>query len=332
MKEEEKRHGDDWRACVRRKTSSTKASAIFLNSLDPPGCLKEAAFNVDKMMRKLFDPPAKEPDTWYGRLWSKVKSTVVHGFVPLLKTTSFIFDYAKDGFFFVYVVNKIAYISSSFIKGLVYFHGLSIITSGVLMGLTVQFDSNIINLDSLAYPNLIWPLRVVIFIATPVVPVVVILRALNLTTRKRSLESEWTRNQESTCKLFLKHNKLDREKRKVMKALSNMKVIEVSTEGVPQLYILIVLILFATQGQKGNCVGLLDQNDPWEITFLVLSLLQTYTTIILSTIASINIKKHRQMDFKSKIVLLLSISCQLLAKLYIIVWTAFFTFVYSYRD
>ena len=75
-----------------------------------------------------------------------------------------------------------------------------------------------------------------------------------------------------------------------------MKVVEVSTEGVPQLYILIVLILFATLGQEGNCVGLLVKNGPWEITFLVLSLLQTYTTIILSTIASINIKNKGSHD------------------------------------
>ena len=162
----------------------------------------------------------------------------------------------------MYVVNKIALISSRFIKGLVYFHGVSILTSGILIGLIAQFDNTLVNFDNLAYSNLLWPLRVVVFIATPVVIVVVILRALNLTTKKRRLESEWTRNQPSTTKLFLKHNKLDWEKRKVMKALSNMKVVEVSTEGVPQLYILIVLILFATLGQEGNCVGLLDKNDP----------------------------------------------------------------------
>ena len=261
-KEEVRRHGGNWRSCLRKKAGSTKASAIFLDSLDPPGCLKKMTFKVDKMMRKLSDPPAQEPDTWYGRLWSKVRTKVLHGFVPLLKTTSFIFDYIKDGFFFVYVVNKIALISSRFIKGLVYFHGVSILTSGILMGLIAQFDNTLVNFDNLAYSNLLWPLRVVVFIATPVVPVVLILRALNLTTKKRRLESEWTRNQPSTTKLFLKHNKLDWEKRKVMKALSNMKVVEVSTEGVPQLYILIVLILFATLGQEGNCVGLLDKNDP----------------------------------------------------------------------
>merc|ERR1712001_679218 len=55
------------------------------------------------------------------------------------------------------------------------------------------------------------------------------------------------------------------------------------------------------------------------ITFLVFSLLQTYTTIILSTINSINIRKGSQLDVKSKIVLGLSITCQLAARLWIMV-------------
>ena len=218
-KEEEKRHGDNWRSCIRRKAGSTKASAIFLDSLDPPGRLKKVAFKADKMVRKLFDPPAQEPVTWYGRLWCKVKSKIIHGFVPFLKTTSFIFDYCKDFFFFLYVWYKRVYIHSDFIKGLIIVNGATILTSGMIMGLTVQFDSAIVNLDILAYPSLAWPLRVAIFIATPLVPVLVILRALSLTTRKRKLESEWTREQATICKLYLKHNKLTREKTKVTKAL-----------------------------------------------------------------------------------------------------------------
>ena len=57
-------------------------------------------------------------------------------------------------------------------------------------------------------------------------------------------------------------------------------------------------------------------------TFLVLSLLQTYMTIFLSTIASINISEGGQFDVKSKIVLELLVSCQLAAKLLIRVLTA----------
>ena len=103
QKEEKKRHGDKWRSCIRRKAGSTKASAIFLDSLNPPGCLKRVTFQADKMLRWLSDPPAQELDTWYGQLWSKAKAKVVNGFFPFLKTTSFIFDYVKDLFLFLYV-------------------------------------------------------------------------------------------------------------------------------------------------------------------------------------------------------------------------------------
>ena len=71
---------------------------------------------------------------------------------------------------------------SKFIKGLISFHGLTILTSGVLMGFSIQFDNAAVSLDSFAYPNFVWCMRVVIFVATPVIPVVVILRALRLTT------------------------------------------------------------------------------------------------------------------------------------------------------
>ena len=78
--------------------------------------------------------------------------------------------------------------------------------------------------------------------------------------------------------MYLRHSKLDIEKKKVMKALADMKMVEVSTEEVPQLFILIVLIIFSSN--PDNCVGLLEDDDPVNITFLVFSLLQTYMTSI----------------------------------------------------
>ena len=281
---------------------------------------KKAAFQADKCMRWLSDPPMKEPDTWYGKLWSKARAKVINGFLPFLKITSFIFDYVKDVFLFLYVFSKQAFIASKFIKGLISFHGLTILTSGLLMGFSIQFDNAIVNMDSFAYPKYVWLIRIVIFLATPVVPVVIILRALNLTTEKRRLEAEWRRNQESICKLHLRHSKLDKEKRKVVKALADMKMVEVSTEGVPQLFILIVLIIFSSSTE--SCFRLLEDDDPATNTFLVLSLLQTYMTIILATITSINIRKGGQLDLKSKIVLGLSVSCQLMARLWTMVWIA----------
>ena len=128
------------------------------------------------MLRWLSDPPAQEPDASYGQLWSKANTKAINGFIPFLKTTAFIFDYIKDLSLFLYVLSKRASIISKFIKGLISFHGLTILTSGILMGLSVQFDNAIVNLDSFVYPNFVWLMRVVIFIATPVIPIVIILQ------------------------------------------------------------------------------------------------------------------------------------------------------------
>ena len=58
---------------------------------------------------------------------------------------------------------------------------------GVLMGFAIQFDNAKVNFDSFAYPNFVWLMRVLVFVATAVIPVVVILRALSLATEKRRL-------------------------------------------------------------------------------------------------------------------------------------------------
>ena len=149
----------------------------------------------------------------------------------------------KDTFFFAYLFQKLDVITSLFIKHLITVQGLTILSQGVITGLMIQFDNNVIDLDSFAYPNYVWIVRVFIFVATPVMPVFVILRALRLSSEKRKLEVEWRRNQESICKTYLRYNRIDRKKRRVMEALADMKMVEVSTEGIPQLYILTVLIL-----------------------------------------------------------------------------------------
>ena len=205
---------------------------------------------------------------------------------------------------------------SMFIKLLINIQGVTILSHGVITGLTIQFDNDVINLDSFAFPNLVWLARVVIFLATPVMPVFVILRALRLSSEKRKLEAEWRRNQESICNTYLRCSKLDRKKRKVMAALADMKMVEVSTEGVPQLYILIVLIIASEQ--MCNLEILVDKTSE-TIIFLVLSLLQTYLTIILAVISSINTRKGGQLGVKAKVLLGLSLSCQIAARLSIMV-------------
>ena len=86
---------------------------------------------------------------------------------------------------------------------------------------------------------------------------------------------------------------------------------------LPLLYILIVFIWASSTGH--SCFGILEENDSETITFLALSLLQTYLTIILSVIGSINIRKGGQLDTKAKILLGLSLSCQMVARFLVMV-------------
>ena len=55
---EEKRHGKEWRSCIRKKAGSTKASAIFLDSLKAPGFRKRTIFKAFEGLRWLSNPPA----------------------------------------------------------------------------------------------------------------------------------------------------------------------------------------------------------------------------------------------------------------------------------
>ena len=84
-----------------------------------------------------------------------------------MKTTSFVLDYVKDIFLFLYIFSKQAFIASKFVKGPINYHGLTILASGILMCFAIQFDNAVVNLESFAYPDFVWLIRVVIFVATP---------------------------------------------------------------------------------------------------------------------------------------------------------------------
>ena len=78
--------------------------------------------------------------------------------------------------------------------------------------------------------------------------------------------------------------------------------------------IIIVLVVLQLLPSNGLC-NLVEDGNP----FLLLSLLQTYLTIILSVIGSINLRKGGQLDLKAKILLGLSVSCQMVARLLVMV-------------
>ena len=207
------------------------------------------------------------------------------------------------------------------LRGLIVFHGATIVTSSIIMGLSIQLSNDIIRLDRIKSFFCASFLRLLFFICTPLMPIAIIFQAVSLSVKKKIMVSNWIQETGNTSvsRIWRSFNLLEISKRKVMVAYSDLKSIEASTEAVPQLFVLIVFIVASILFPEKSGLGLL-KNDSWyEYTFLGLSLLSTYATIIFSILTSMKIRKKSHLGLTSRILLGLSFSLQLIARLLLLV-------------
>ena len=316
-------HGEHWLACARSKIGRGKVAEGFLDHLDTPGMLKELSYLHQRVTNWIIQLPAKDSVNIFIKLWAHIKAIIMKSFGPLLKSSSYILDIVKDIVLFVYLLDRRTFIDPKciFLEDLIYFHGTSVVLSGVITGLVIQTSSSIINLSSIGSAPRVWLLRSIIFLSTPIMPVVVILEAISLGVKKKYIEADWARNMEvSACQTWHMYNKVDMEKKKVMLAYSDMKMVECSTEASPQIFLLLVFSSATVLWPKMSGLGLVK--DPSSISsyaFLILSLVQTFNTIISSMLAAMNIRQDGQLGLKSKFILGLSMTFQLGARLLLMV-------------
>ena len=148
--------------------------------------------------------------------------------------------------------------------------------------------------------------------------------AVSLAVKKKKIEADWARNMEvSACRTWHKYNEVDMEKKAIMVAFSDLKMVETSTEGVPQLFLLIVFTSASVLLPELSGLGLVkDARSISSYVFVTLSLVQTFITIISSILTAMNIRQDGQLGLKSKAILGLSITFQLGARLLLMVPTA----------
>ena len=148
--------------------------------------------------------------------------------------------------------------------------------------------------------------------------------AVSLAVKKKKIEADWARNMEvSACRTWHKYNEVDMEKKTIMVAFSDLKMVETSTEGVPQLFLLLVFTSASVLLPVLSGLGLVkDASSIYSYVFVTLSLVQTFITIISSILAAMNIRQDGQLGMKSKAILGLSITFQLGARLLLMVPTA----------
>ena len=226
---------------------------------------------------------------------------VTRGFFPLLKTYIYVFDYVKDCCLFIYLCYRIEFIATKFIllKYMIYAHGASIVTSGVIMGAWVQTNESLMgSINTMSYSVL---LRSIIFVVTPLMPVVIILRAVNLMGKKERLVDAWRRNRRmakmtSVSRSWHSYRRLESERRRIMEAFADLKMVECSTEAVPQLFFLIVFTIASTEYRDETGLGLVKDESDDTYTFLVLSMIQSYVTIVMAIVGAVKIRKSGGLD------------------------------------
>ena len=138
---------------------------------------------------------------------------------------------------------------------------------------------------------------------------------MTLTTSQSELEAEWRRTPEKATDKWEKYRELEEENLEVMEAYSDMKMVECSTEAVPQFYFLVIFTIASVILPRTSGLGLLKDESGYSWAFLVFSLTMTYVTIIMSILSAMDIRKNGQLGFKQKAILGLSATFQLLAHL-----------------
>jgi hypothetical protein len=101
-----------------------------------------------------------------------------------------------------------------------------------------------------------------------------------------------------------------------------MKLVEANLEAVPQLFLLITFTIASVAFPGESGLGLLKDNSYATWAFLIWSIVQTFSNMIVAVLTGINVRKQGQLGARGKLVLGLSIAFQILARIIIMVGIA----------
>ena len=200
-----------------------------------------------------------------------------------------------------------------------YVYGASIGIAGILMGLVFQTDSALIGFDSSTHWCCALSIRLLLFILTPLIPVVVILKIVELKRKREDLETEYRKTARDATSTWEKMGELDDDTQEVMEAFSDLKMVETSTEAVVQAILLVIFTIASVLLPNTSGIGLLKENSFFEWAFLAFSFFTTLFTANKSLLGAMDIRKKEQLALKQKIVLGISFTFQLFAHVFLMV-------------
>ena len=111
-----------------------------------------------------------------------------------------------------------------------------------------------------------------------------------------------------------------------MRAYADLRTIESSTEAMIQVCLLITFTVVSAFWEEETRLGLFRSGEStYTLIFLIMSILQSFFTIILSTLSATSVRKNGQLNVNSKLLLGLSLVFQLAPHITRIVWTSLLT-------
>ena len=300
-------------------TRKQQKNAAFLASIDEPGCLKGLNYKVMKVINWMTDHPGNL-HIRCNLLRSRFKSWVSLSFFPLLSVTVHVFDYIKDGWMANYLFRRLGFINSrcNLFHGLVYVYSASIGVAGVLMGIVFQIDSALLGFDPSTNWCCILFVRFLFFVLVPFLPIIVIKKAVELRGNKEDLEAMYRDISIDATAKWERIRELDEEEQEVMEALSDLKMVECSTEAVVQFLLLVIFTFASVLLPTTAGLGLFKENSSFEWTFLVFSFLTTVVTVNKAILGAMDIRKNGQLDLKQMVILGTSFTFQPLSHIFLV--------------
>ena len=158
-----------------------------MRSMDPPGLLDKAGFKIAEFSNWILFSST----TPRMRRWRLGSAYTVKGLLQLFKVFLYLLDQIKDFYLLAFLCLHFHNVSSDLLRGLIFFQGFATISSLFGMALTVQTSKAIVNLDHMREPLRKAIVRLLLLLATPLMPVIIALRIVKVQVAQEALVANW---------------------------------------------------------------------------------------------------------------------------------------------
>jgi hypothetical protein len=286
--------------CWQKKIGSNKTSSKIFYHMKEPGCKKSVMFNAIRCSNFFVQ---------------KMALKLLKQLISLARVFGFSFDSVKDILLWVYLLSRFQALYESesidggFVVVLIWSNGVTIFLAQSLMGFYIANRADRMFKLPEHFLKMMFT-RCILFILTPFVPCLVILKVTSIRLEKEKLINNWrTSSTQSPTTVAMTVIKYEKRIGNTCHTYAMLKLIEAVIESLPQL---VLLLGYLTVSISDNQALSISENveSRWGAIFFGLNILHSFLTLITSIVNSIDIMKGNQLSLKQKVVLAVSYTFQ----------------------